>query len=367
MKKKILFLTLALILTTAIIQPAAAIGDSNTQVNVSAQVHFPQSIIFDISAQGGTVITDIRLHYTVAYYKLAQVISEEVVTFTSGKDVTTQYTMDLRQAGGLPPGASLTYWVTVKDGSGGVTETLPQNLEIIDNRYGWETLKQGMISLYWYNGDNNFAKELMAAAQSALGKLADNTGASLEHPVKLYVYANSADLIGALIFAQDWTGGISFSEFGIIAIGISIDQLDWGKRAISHELTHQVVYQATQNPYNGPPPWLDEGLAMFSEGDLQYQFGLALEDARSSNSLISVQSLCSPFSAYSTQAILSYAESFEIVKYLIDTYGRDKMLALLSIYREGVGYEEAVKTVYGFDLQTLNTKWQAALKTALVP
>jgi hypothetical protein len=367
MKNKLLFLVLAVVLTASIIMPAAATGDSNMLVSVSAQVQFPQSIIFKISAQGGDVITDVRLHYTVAYYKLAQVISEESVTFSQGKNVTTQYVMDLRQTGGLPPGAGLTYWITVKDASGAVEETLPQSLEINDNRYVWKSLQQGMISLFWYNGSETFARELMTAAQSALGKLADNTGAALEHPVKLYIYANSSDLIGALIFAQDWTGGISFSGFGIVAIGISTDQLDWGKRAISHELTHQVVYQATQNPYNGPPPWLDEGLAMFSEGDLQYQFSMALEEARSSNSLISVQSLCSPFSAYSSQAVLSYAESYEIVKFLIDTYGREKMFALLSIYREGTGYDEALKTVYGFDMQSLNARWQAALKTAFIP
>jgi hypothetical protein len=375
MKKKIIFFALVVILITAIIIPAAVkgavggtAGDSagGLTASVSAEVHFPLIISFDVSAQGSALITDIRLHYTVAYNKLARVVSEGFVTFTSGTVVTTRYNMDLRQTGGLPPGSRMTYWVTVKDASGAVTETLPQNLEIKDERYSWKLLQSGMISLYWYTGSDDFAQELMDAAQTALGRLAENTGAALENPVSLYIYASSSDLIGALIFAQDWTGGIAFSEFGIIAIGISADQLDWGKRTISHELTHLVVYQATQNPYNGPPPWLNEGLAMFSEGDLEYYFTGALEDAEKNNSLISVQSLCSPFSAYTDQAVLAYAESYEIVKYLIDTYGREKMFELLSIYREGTGYDEALKAVYGFDMQSLNTQWQAALKV-LIP
>jgi hypothetical protein len=365
MKKKILFFALAVILIAAIITPAAAVGAPS--VSVAAEVHFPLSIIFDISAQGGTTITDIRLHYTVAYYKLAEVISEEYISFTPGKEVTTQYTMDLRQTGGLPPGSQMTYWVTAKDTNGAVTETLPQNLEIKDERYGWKTLQKGMISLYWYTGNNDFAQELMDAAQAALGRLAQNTGAELKNPVKLFIYASSSDLRNALIFSQDWTGGIAFSEFGIIGIGISSSQLDWGKRAISHELTHLVVYQATQNPYNGPPPWLDEGLAMFSEGDLEYQFSSALEDAEKYGEFISIQSLSSPFSAYADQAVLAYAESYEIVKYLIGEYGREKMFELLSIYRQGAGYDEALKTVYGFDMQSLNTQLQGALKTLLVP
>jgi hypothetical protein len=368
MKKRILFLTLAVMLIAAIIAPAAAaVGDSNTSVSVSAEVQFPQSIIFDISAHGGAMITDIRLHYTIAYMKLAQVISEDYISFTAGKDVTTQYTLDLRQMGGLPPGSQMTYWLTVKDVAGAVTETLPQNLQINDERFSWKSLQEGMISLYWYTGNDAFAQELMDAAQSAMGRLAENTGAALENPVSLYIYASSSDLRNALVYSQDWTGGVAFSEFGIIAIGISTDQLVWGKRAISHELTHLVVYQATQNPYNSPPPWLDEGLAMYSEGDLEYQFSSALEDAEKADSLISVQSLSSPFSAYSDQAILAYGESYEIVKYLIDNYGREKMFALLSIYREGASYEEALQAVYGFGMQSLNTQWQAALKTTVIP
>jgi hypothetical protein len=223
-----------------------------------------------------------------------------------------------------------------------------------------------MVSLYWYNGSDAFAQTLMDAAQAALGRMAENTGVTLENPVSFYIYANSSDLIGALIFAQDWTGGVAFSEFGIIAIGISTSQLDWGKRTISHELTHLVVYQATQNPYNGPPPWLDEGLAMFSEGDLDYQFTSSLEDAVLNKSLISVQSLSSPFSAYAEQAVLAYGESYGIVKYLIDEYGREKMQALLKIYREGTGYDEALENVYGFDMQSLNTQWLVTL-TSLIP
>src|SRR3972149_7875110 len=94
--------------------------------------------------------------------------------------------------------------------------------------------------------------------------LAHNTGAELKDPVRLYIYASSADLQGAMIFPQEWTGGVAFSEYGIVIIGITPDAagLEWGKGTISHELTHLVVNQVTFNPYNYLPTWLNEGLAM---------------------------------------------------------------------------------------------------------
>jgi hypothetical protein len=166
-----------------------------------------------------------------------------------------------------------------------------------------------------------------------------------------------------MIFPQDWTGGVAFTEYGVIAIGIATDaaSLSWGKGAISHELTHLVVHQVTLNPYNGLPTWLDEGLAMYSEGPLDASFTNALYTAEQNKTLISIRSLTSPFSADANLSILSYAESDEVVSYLISHYGRDKMLELLNIFGKGSGYDDALKTVYGFDMDGLNAEWQAQL------
>lgn len=365
MKKRILFLLAALVIIAAIAIPSIARGaDGTATVNVSAKMDFPTTLTFTISAKSSTQISDIRLHYTVDRIKNADVVSELFVTFTPSKSVSTQYVMDMRQSGGMPPGSSLTYWLTVTDASGAVTETLPQSIAIEDQRYNWKTLQEGMVTLYWYKGDNNFAKSLMDASQQALGRLSENTGAELANPVKLFVYASSNDLQGAMVFAQDWTGGVAYTEYGIIAIGIGTtsSEITWGIGAIAHELTHLVVHQVTFNPYNSIPPWLDEGLAMYSEGPLDSQFTQALDAA--SSDLITVRSLSSPFSAYADQAVLAYAESYEIVKYLIDTYGKDKMYEMLTAYQNGIGYDEALDKVYGFNMASLNTQWQAAMATA---
>jgi len=363
MKKKVLFFVLAVVLLASGIIPGAVRAEDGPAVlSSTAEMDFPSSLTFDISARSGTDITDIRLHYTVDRMKHVNVIAEAVIAFTPGRNVTARHVMDMRQTGGMPPGSVLTYWWTVTDASGQFTETLPQRVNIVDGRYNWHSLKEGLVTLYWYKGDDAFAEELMDAAQQALGRLDENSGATLEKPVSLYIYANSSDLQGSMIFPQEWTGGVAFTEYGIIAIGIGTgaSELAWGKRAISHELPHLVVHQVTFNPYNQVPPWLDEGLAMNSEGELESQFAWVLENAITNDSLISVRSLSSPFSAYADQSILAYAESYEIVRYLIDEYGREKMFELLGVFSEGSSYGEALMTVYGFDMEELNALWQAA-------
>ena len=161
-----------------------------------------------------------------------------------------------------------------------------------------------------------------------------------------------------MVFPQEWTGGRAFTRCGTIVIGIAPYNLVWGKRAISHELTHLVIHQMTLNPYSDLPTWLDEGLAMYSEGELSLESAGSLNMAIAEDSLISVRSLSSSFSAHTDQALLSYAQSYSLVEFLISKYGGDKMLELLSTFREGSSYDDALMKVYGFDMDGLNTLWR---------
>jgi hypothetical protein len=258
----------------------------------------------------------------------------------------------------LPPGSSLDYWWKIEDAGGGWLETEPENVRFDDRRYDWDSLTEGQITIYCYQDDEDFVNELMDAAHGALARLSADTGAVLEKPAQLYIYANSSDLQGAMIHPQEWTGGAAYTRHGIIAIGIAPANIDWGKRAISHELAHLVVHQMTLNPYNDLPTWLDEGLAMYAEGEPESGDISALERAVDNNSLISVQSLCSPFSAYSNLATLGYAQSYSLVEYLISSYGQPKMLELLNTFSEGSDYDAALEAVYGFDMDTLDSLWR---------
>jgi len=187
-----------------------------------------------------------------------------------------------------------------------------------------------------------------------------------ERPISIYIYASDDDLKGALIFPQEWTGGVAYTAFSIIAIGIAPSELDWGKRALIHELTHLVVHQATFGPYGQLPLWLDEGLAMYNEGGLDPVLRSYLEEAIAEDELISVRSLCSPFSAYSDRASLAYAQSYSLVEYLLDNYGQGSMLELLTILKNGSTYDGALTEVYGFDIDGLDARWRATLTSSAV-
>ena len=327
-------------------------------LNNSTEAEFPSKLNFNLSAESDVNITDIRLHYTVDRESYAQITSEAYIDFVSDTTVDVQWSWDMRKTGGLPLESSTEYWWTVKDINGRKLTTTPVRVWFSDNRYPWQSLTDGKVTIHWYEGKQSFAKEIMLATHQALARLADDAGAYLKKSVRIYVYANAQDLQDAMIFPQEWTGGVAFTRHGIIAIGISPHNLSWGKRAVAHELTHLVIHQMTFNPYTRLPTWLDEGLAMYTEGTLETRFAHLLEEAIAEDNLFSVRSLASPFSAYADESRLSYAQSYSLVEFLISSYGQGKMLGLLNTFSDGSSYDGALEKVYGFNTNDLDTLWQ---------
>ncbi len=359
MIKKASLLILVVSLFLVLLSPVSVQAQSGPVVlESSAEIEFPLKLNFNLSVKSDVNITDIRLHYTVDRMSYAQVTSEVYVEFMPATTVQAEWTWDMRKTGGLPSGSIVEYWWTVKDISGDSVETNTVRVQFDDIRYSWYNLTEGKITMYWYEGEQTFAQEIMMTAQQVLARLAEDTGAELKKTARLYIYADPQALQGAMIFPQEWTGGAYFTRYGTIAIGIAPNRLNWGRRAIAHELTHLVMHQMTFNPYTDLPTWLNEGLAMYAEGALESGYVNLLKEAMAEDNLISVRGLSSPFSAYAEESALAYAQSYSIVEFIISSYGQSKMLELLNTFREGNSYDGALGKVYGFDMEGLNSLWR---------
>jgi hypothetical protein len=222
-------------------------------------------------------------------------------------------------------------------------------------------VSQRDVTLYWYDGDESFARALLSAADDALHRLAHDTGATLETPVSAYVYASSQELRSAILFPPDWMGGAAFTDHATIAIAAPRGNMDLGKRFLTHELAHLVTYQMTVNPYNEIPRWLDEGLSTYAEGNLRSDLAGPFDRAVSNDDLLSIQTISSNFPSDIDQARLSYAESYSVVQFLVQEYGAESMLRLLEVFKQGATYDEALMQAYGFDTPALDNLWRASL------
>lgn len=352
-----------LLLACPLLSSPPLLASSNISIlETDTSIRFPVELIFHLEAESPAEITSARLLYRVHKMNYAPIISEGWAVFSPSTSIRVSWSWDMRRAS-LPPGAEITYWWVIEDSAGKTINSRPTRICFNDTRYEWQSLQEDNLTLFWYQGNEAFAEELLDACSQGLARLTDDIGARSQNPIRIYVYASAAEVREAMIFPQEWTGGVAFTEFGTVAIGISQENTEWGKRALVHELTHLVVHQATFSPYGRLPTWLDEGLAVYNEGAFNPTHRYWLEKAISDDRLISVRSLASPFSADPEKAYISYAQSRSLVAHLLNNYGQDSMLRLLELFKQGTTCDEALKAIYDLDMDKLEQDWQRSLVT----
>jgi hypothetical protein len=349
--------------------PQQTVAQGGIQVTDQAgDTSFRDQLIFTLSAENSAEITEVDLFYRVVG-QLAT--SRNEAEFTPGTSIEAAFTIDQTNPSNyFPPGTELEYWWKIVDADGNELKTERKTLLYSDERHNWQALQDERLTLYWYEGSEKFGQALFDRANVALDTLESDIGIVLENPIKIFIYANHQDLLGALsVTAQEWTGGVAYTEFGVVVLGINPRQLDWGLNAMTHEMSHLVIHQATDNPFTGLPRWLDEGIAVYNENrdELDEDFRPLFERAVRNDTLITLRTLSSPFSADPLEANLAYGQSGAMVNFIVETYGSEAMADLLSIFAEGAIPDEALEQALGVDTDGLDNAFRASLTLAPLP
>lgn len=357
MKRWLLFILLSILIPQSVyaqVNQFSVTGDK-------ASVVFPNEITFSATFKGENEITNIRLIYGTTQDSCGNVVAIAFPEFTPGKKVTTEWTWDMRKSGGEPPGAEIWWQWEARDSVGNTTLTDRQTITWLDDKHNWKTLKEGMIRLHYYTGSSNFGDTLKATAVNALSRLSKETGITTEEPIDLYIYANTADMRDAVLYEPGWTGGLAYPENNIVIIGIAPEELEWGKRTEAHELTHVLVGDFTFSCLGDMPTWMVEGLAVYGEGAPEPGEAAVFEKHVRDDSLLSFRVLSGGFSEDPGKADLSYSQSYYMVNYLFEQYGKEKLIDLLTLLKSGGELNASLKSNYGFDLIGFENEWRASL------
>jgi hypothetical protein len=361
-----LSLSLGLLTATSAFAFAApsATSEAVLWTNNEIILNFPETATFRITAASDADITSIVLEYGNEQQTCGEVLAKAFPQFTPGKTVSAEWTWEMRQSGSLPPGAQLWWRWRITDANGQETVTETKTASWLDDIHNWQTTISGdsqNVRLHWYQGDQAFATDLAQAAAGGLQFNETQSGLKAEEPIDLYIYGSTDDLKEAILYEPSWTGGQAFPDQNIVILGISQSDLDWGRDAIVHELTHVLVGHLTFSCLGDVPTWLNEGLAVYSEGGLDPASQSQLEAAIRDDTLLTVRSLSSGFSEVADKAYLSYSQSYSITKFLIETHGQEKMTSLLVSLRDGLTIDDALMQTYGFNVEGLERAWREAI------
>lgn len=336
---------------------------SITVTRNEAQVDFPQAVTFQLELADASDVASVSLVYAVD--KLSCLAADTAVPVELNGN-QAEWTWEMVRSGNPPPGATLRWAWQITDRSGNVTTTDEQSHTFVDDRFDWQTVTAPNIRLHWYEGEN-VGPILLEAAVAGLDQLQNEMGITLDSEVQLFIYSESDDMRDAVLYIQNWAGGVAFSDYNIILIGVPPRIAEsWGVPTVRHELAHLVIGEFGRSCVGGSrPTWLDEGLATYAEGEPSETIRADIANATANNSFEPVRSLNGAFSAHGSAAGIAYSQSYSVVKFLLETYGQAQMQALILTLAEGKGYDEALEAVYGFNVDGLEQAWRQSLDLPL--
>lgn len=321
---------------------------------------FPDGITFSLEAASETPIANLELLYHVPG---TETLSIELPPFPVGETaLAIEHPVSLN-AGELPPGLDVLYRWRITDANGDVSETEEQTVPWIDSRYTWTPLEGERVTVYAYGMSPEFQQATLDSAERTIDKLFNAYGFAPDQPIHLWAYANKDDLYGALApNSEPWIAGSAYPPLYLIMAILPEGDYDELARVTPHEITHQVGYQVTKNPFNSPPLWLNEGLAVYWQETGRDRFYTYALQIAAEDGVPPLRTLNGGFDYNPDGALVSYALSLSVVIYILDTWGDEGMANLLATFREGVAYDQAVEQGLGVTFDELDQGWREDLK-----
>lgn len=355
---------LAVIAATAMLLPASPVRAASISfANPDATSKFNSGIDFTIEMTASEAPA--RLEAQILFPRSIGPSLGAVATPPRAGSSTLHYTLVTAGADHVIPSTPVTItWVAYPADGGAPVTSQPFTYRYEDDSQDWQTYKDGLITVHWVDGPQSFAKQAAVWGNEALQRVGKVLGVAETEPVDMYLYQSSSAFRAAIgSGARQNVGGSDYPEIRSFISMLSADVMSdpYAKVNITHELTHQVVDDATVNPYVFVPRWINEGFAVYeSEGNTP-SYVSQVRGAIRSGDLLPLTALGWYFPVAPDLTLLAYAESVSAIDYIAKQYGIDAVVQLIVAFKDGATVDEAMGKATGKDLEAIQAEWFASI------
>ena len=240
------------------------------------------------------------------------------------------------------------------------------------NQFKWHILTTRHFELYYYNEMRDIAEKGAQFAENAYDELQTKFNHSINRKIPLIFYSSHLHFQQTNItpgFIPEGVGG--FFEFMKGRVVIPSDgNLNQFKKVIYHELVHVFMHSKVNRVnYNHdkrfgtfPPLWFTEGLAEHWSSKWDAQAEMVLRDAVLNNYMISLEQIWTIQGTFTM-----YKLGQNILDYIENTYGDDKILLLMENIWKHENFEETFIETIGKSYREFDQEWLYHLKKQYYP
>ena len=238
--------------------------------------------------------------------------------------------------------------------------------------FKWETLRTPHFEIFYYPQMTELANKAAATAEEGYAYLENKFDINISHRIPLILYSSH------LYFEQTNTmpgfipqGVGGFFEYikGRVVIPYEGSLFDL-RHVIRHELVHVFTAAKISRELHDHrlaedrdvPLWFSEGLAEFWSTKWDDQAEMVIRDAVLSGYLVPLSSMTDIYGTF-----LMYKEGQNILKYISEKYGDDKVLLLLDNFWKSASFSEDMKLTIGLDYREFDKEWIYSLQKKYYP
>lgn len=226
---------------------------------------------------------------------------------------------------------------------------------------GYQTSDAGWLQLSYPPSLSHWADQLIRQANDFKHTVTQRLGQPVLHEVHVRL-AEDADAMEELAPPgapyPKYAEGVAYSRLGLILLTNeplhAAEQHDL-PTTFRHELAHVALHDALSGRHI--PLWFNEGLAVHLSGENTFARVRALATAAVAGNLLPITELNKRFPNDIVGVPLAYAQSADIVRFLLRTQDQERFRLLLARVRRGQGFDRALSDAYGMDVYNLERAW----------
>ena len=340
---------------------ASADGGNIQVISSSVTSEFPLGVRFKLKAEGDNEIVEVAVRFRIGQQTRGEY---NYLDFENGKLIDSELLFRTNTSQRyVPPGSIISYSFEILDSEGNELATERQEFIYHDPRFEWTEVSEGPVTVAYHGLVIRRAKIVLAAAIETLNTMGPLLGADTEEPIRLTIYNNVSEMLGALppnsrtIRRELITEGQAFVNFGVVLVLVGGGRI---RGTTSHELTHVITHRAGDSIFRRVPSWLNEGLSEFGNVDPGTSYDSALSFALRNDRLLPITSLNS-LPGTPDDIIIFYGQARDIVRFMVEEFGADRMKELMAVMKSGTNVEDSIEQVYGVTRIELENMWRDTL------
>jgi hypothetical protein len=205
-------------------------------------------------------------------------------------------------------------------------------------------------------------RPLIEEAEAFKAALTDELGQSVLEHVEVRI-ARSADDMTAMapreVPPPAYASGVAYPAHHLVLLSLTApaggDAVPL-EEVFRHELFHVALEDAVKGHH--VPLWFNEGMAIHASDEHRLTRVHTLWDATLSRSVIPLSDLDKSFPSQNYEASIAYAESADVVRFLLRNPDRQRFSALIERVRGGQPFDRALADAYDTDLRKLEFQWR---------